>query len=153
MPSEFTKRQKEDFFRDVTALGSLWFYLIAMLIFLIAKNYKIFTKLLFGLVSIYLVVILIRTFYFKERPKKYPHTSYIEKLDASSFPSLHSARAAFLSIILINFFNNVIFSVFFVALAALVAYSRIRLKKHDLGDIFGGIVVGMLAYFVVGYLV
>lgn len=149
MVSEFVKRQKSDFFRDFTALGSLWFYLIAILIFLIIKNYSIFIKLLIGLLLIYAVVIFIRTFYFKNRPKRYSYDSYIEKLDASSFPSLHSARAAFLSMILMNLFGNIIFSIFIVVLIGIVAYSRIYLKKHDLKDVLAGIILGVVVYFIV----
>jgi|SRR3989344_6230108 len=151
MVSEFIKRQRDDFFRDLTVFGSLWFYLIAMLIFLIVKDYSIFIKLLIGLLLVYTVVIFIRTFYFKNRPKKYSYNSYLEKLDASSFPSLHSARAVYLSMILMNFFNNVIFSAFIVILVVVASYSRIYLKKHDLKDVSAGFVVGILVYFVVGY--
>lgn len=153
MASEFVKRQKSDFFRDFTAFGSLWFYLIAILIFLIIKNYNIFIKLLIGLLLIYAVVIFIRTFYFKNRPKKYHYTSFIEKLDASSFPSLHSARAAFLSIVLMNFFNNIAFSAFIFVLIIIITYSRIYLKKHDLKDVLAGIIIGLIVYLIVEYLV
>ena len=146
------KRQKDDFFRDLTTFGSLWFYIFIALVFLIQKNYGVLKKLITGFVLIYLIVVAIRSFYFKNRPKKYSYSSYLERLDAASFPSLHSARAVYLSMILIDFFNNAVFSAFMVILAVIVSYSRIYLKKHDLKDVSAGFVVGIVAYFVVEYL-
>lgn len=151
MEQEFKKRQLYDFFRDFSSLGNIWFYLIVVLFFMIFENKTIANKLLIGLVLIYFIVVIIRTFYFKERPNKYPYKSYIEKLDASSFPSLHSARIAFLSIIFIKHFNNVFLTVLIIILAVIVAYSRIELKKHDLKDVLGGVVVGVVVNFIVNF--
>lgn len=152
MASEFIKRQKDDFFRDLTVFGSLWFYIFIALVFLIQKNYGVLKKLMAGFVLIYIIVVAIRSFYFKNRPKKYSYNSYLEKLDAASFPSLHSSRAVYLSMILMNFFNNTIFSAFIAILVVIASYSRIYLKKHDLKDVSAGFAVGILAYFVVDYL-
>ena len=153
MPSEFIQRQKDDFFRDITSFGSLWFYLIVMLFFLFLKDYAILKKLTFGVIFIYAIVISIRSLYFKNRPEKIKYNNVIEKLDASSFPSLHSARAAFLLIAFINFFNNNLMTILLVALALIVAYSRIYLKKHDIKDASVGIVIGIVVYFIGEYLV
>ncbi|MBI3026951.1 phosphatase PAP2 family protein [Candidatus Woesearchaeota archaeon] len=152
MASEFAERQKEDFFRDITAFGSLWWYLTIAILFLIYENYGVFINLLTGLVFIYAIAIAIRAFYFKNRPKKYSYNSFIEKIDAASFPSLHSARASFLSIALIYFFDSVIASIFLVIMVFIVAYSRIHLKKHDIKDVSAGVVVGVAVYFIVRYL-
>lgn len=152
MPSEFIKRQQNDFFRDLTSLGSLWFYLCIILFFVIFNNKAIVNKLLVGLVLMYFIAVIIKTFYFKERPNKYTYRSYIEKLDASSFPSLHSARIAFLNITLIGHFNNLFISILFVSLIMIVAYSRIYLQKHDLKDVIAGIVVGTGVYNMISYL-
>lgn len=149
MDSEFLERQKKDLVRDISALGSLFSYLLLMMLFLIPKRYDVFIRLLAGAILIYTVTILIRSFYFKERPNKYPYKSYIEKLDASSFPSLHSARIAFLSMVFIKHFNNVFLTVLIIILAIGVVYSRIELKKHDLKDVLGGVVVGFVIYLII----
>jgi len=149
MPSEFIKRQKSDFFRDFSALGSLWLYLLAVLIFFMFRNYMLLNKLAIGLVLMQSAVIIIRTFYFKERPNKYPYKSYIERIDASSFPSLHSARITFLAIAFMNYYNEMIFSILLAALAVIVMYSRIYLKKHDLKDVLAGAILGAIVYFAV----
>ena len=152
MPSEFIKRQKDDLFRDITSLGSLFAYLLIAIFFLIQKNYDLFSELAIGLVIIYIITITIRSFYFKDRPRKYPHPSFIEKLDASSFPSLHTARISFLSMALINYINDNIFSIVLVILIALVAYSRVYLKKHDKIDVLFGIALGVIVYFIVNWI-
>ncbi len=151
MASEFIKRQKDDFFRDLTVFGSLWFYIFIAMIFLIQKDYGMLKKLIAGFVFIYLVVIAIRSFYFKNRPKKYSYDSYLEKLDAASFPSLHSARAVYLSMILMKFFDKIFISILLLILVSIVAYSRIYLKKHDVKDVSAGFVVGILVYLIAEY--
>lgn len=152
MPSEFNKRQKHDFFRDFTSLGSLWFYLIAVLYFFIVQNYALLKKLIIGLLAIYLIIIGIRTLYFKERPSRYPHKSYIERLDASSFPSLHATRIVFLGLVFVNYFNNNLASFLLVILIVIVIYSRIYLKKHDTVDVVFGSILGAVVYFIVNFL-
>ncbi|MBI2542134.1 phosphatase PAP2 family protein [Candidatus Woesearchaeota archaeon] len=153
MASEFAERQKNDFFRDMTSFASLWWYLIITFVLLITKSYDTFARLLIGLLLMYLIVVPIRTFHFKHRPKRYSYNSYIEKLDASSFPSLHSSRAVFMSLVLMKFFNNHNISALLAAFVVVVAYSRIHLKKHDLSDVLAGAVVGIAAYFGVLWIV
>ena len=153
MISDFLERQKNDLVRDISALGSLFFYIFLMVLFLLLKNYSLFSKLLFGLLIIYIVTIPFRTFLFRERPKKIKHDSYIEKLDAASFPSLHASRTAFMAAMLMKFFNNYIISILLVLIGLSIAYSRIYLKKHDLKDVIAGIIFGILAYFVVNLII
>ena len=149
MASEFAKRLKEDLIRDITALGSLFSYLLLMLFFLVLNKYKVFIKLLIGFVLIYIATILIRLFYFKDRPKKYPHSSFIDGLDASSFPSLHAERTSFLSLLLMNYFDNVLISILLILIVILVSFSRVYLKKHDKADVIAGLAIGALVYLVV----
>ena len=149
MASEFLERQKDDFFRDITSFGSIWFYFIVMLIFLMQENYNIFMELAIGLIFIYFIVVVIRSLHFKERPQKYSYTSFIEKIDAASFPSLHSTRTSFLGIFFISYFNNVFLSMLFVILVFVVAYSRIYLKKHDIKDVSAGVVLGFVVYYAI----
>ena len=141
MASEFAERQKRDFFRDISALGSLIFYILVVLLFLILEIYNIFFKLLVGLVVIHIVVILFKTFFFKERPKKFTYDSYISKLDAASFPSLHAARTAFMGLSLSKYFDNYIFTTIMILMILLIAYTRIYLKKHDFMDVAAGIII------------
>ena len=110
-------------------------------------------RLVIGIILIYLIVIFVKLIYFKNRPEKIPYSSMIERLDASSFPSLHAARTGFLGIIFIKFFNNMIISVILAVLTVLICYSRVYLKKHDAKDVIAGIVLGILVYFGVNFIV
>ena len=152
MPSEFIQRQKDDFFRDITSFGSLWFYAIFMIFFLILSDYSSLKVLLSGFILMYFAVIMIRSAYFKNRPIRYNYNTAIEKLDASSFPSLHASRTAFLAVFFIEYFSNTSASALLAVLALTVLYSRTYLKKHDWKDVLAGVVLGILAYFAVGYI-
>ena len=143
-------------FRDITTFGGFVFYCITMLLALIFQEFTLLFQLLFGLFFTFIVIVLIRTFYFKNRPNKQEYDNFIDKIDASSFPSWHASRIVFLALIFNYFFNhNTIFNnndtknyltlLFFIT-ALLVAYSRIYLKKHDWKDILGGIVLGMVTF-------
>ena len=149
MPSEFIKRQKSDLIRDITSLGSLIDYILFLVVLLALGNFYLLKRAFLGLILIYIVIIIIRTFYFKERPEKLSHKSYIESLDASSFPSLHSARISFLGAILMKYYNNLYFSALAALVVLAVCYSRIQLKKHDFADAIFGILLGVLAYFII----
>ena len=149
MPSEFIQRQKDDFFRDLTSFGSLWFYIILMLFFLIQENYQVFKKLIVGFVLIYGITIIIRSIWFKNRPKKYSYNNYIEKLDAASFPSLHATRISFLGLFFASYFNNFMLSFLIVVLVLIVLYARTYLKKHDWKDVIAGFIIGILVYLAV----
>ncbi len=150
MDSEFLNRQKNDFFRDLTALGSLWAYLILLVFFVVWKDYALAKRLAIGLIVIYAVIMSIRAFYFRERPVKLKHNSFLGRIDASSFPSNHSARIAFVTISLIYHYSNLWFEISALIIGCLVAYSRIFLKKHDLKDVLAGIAVG-IAIFLLTY--
>ena len=132
-------------FDEITFLGGILFYLIVSFLFLYFQKQDIFLKLILALISVYLITAIIRMFYFKNRPKKLNHSNFLEKLDASSFPSIHAARATLLFILfsLINLEKLFLIAIMFLLLLS-VYYSRIYLKKHDIIDILGGIILGIL---------
>lgn len=149
MLQEFIERQKQQTIYEITSLGGNIFYVVVVLLFLVLWSYDVFNQLFFGIILIYFVILVIKLFYFKERPVKYNYSNFMEKIEASAFPSVHAARGAFLAAVLIGHFGNLIISVILAIMAVLVAYSRISLKKHDLNDVIGGIVLGILVYFLV----
>jgi membrane-associated phospholipid phosphatase len=130
---------------EVTFLGGLLFYLIISFYFLFKGNYNYFIILILGLFIIYLIALLIRTFHFKTRPKKVPYTNFLEKIDASSFPSIHAARVSFLFIFLSTrvFSSSCLVFLAFI-LTLLTLYSRIYLKKHYFIDVVGGTLLGLI---------
>ena len=152
MSSEFIQRQKHDSLRDISALGSLVFYILLLAISLIFKKYDLFYKMVLGLILIYAATIIFRTIFFKERPKRFSYNNYIEKLDAASFPSLHAARTAFLGLLLSKYFENYVLTAIMIVIILIVSYARVYLKKHDLMDVSAGIILGVLAYAATMYL-
>ncbi len=136
------------FFEEITFFGGIAFYFFVIILLLVFKVYISALKLFLGLMIIYLVSFLIRLFYFKERPKKVEHNNFLEKIDASSFPSIHAARITCL------FFFFLFSSFFFLPLTVkilmgivllITIYSRVYLSKHDFIDILAGIILGYLA--------
>lgn len=152
MLQEFIQRQKEQYLYEITSLGGNVIYFLISSLFLILGYYNIFLRLFSGIVLVYIIVTFIKIFYFKNRPEKYKYTNFIEKIDASAFPSVHATRSTFLAAVLVNYFGNMLISVILVVLVLLVVYSRIELKKHDVKDVAVGIVLGVLVYFAINFI-
>jgi membrane-associated phospholipid phosphatase len=140
------------FFRDVTSLGGAFFYGLVSLLALAAGETELFIRLVIGFVLCVAITSLIRIFYFRNRPAKQDYYNFLERIDASSFPSLHTARIVFICITLAYFFwnnfQNNYTTAFFTFVAVIVAYSRIYLKKHDWWDLLGGVVLGTIVFWI-----
>ena len=139
----------KEWVNDITGLGGFPVYILALLLFFVNGYIKQTLQLFTGFLLFYIIIMLIKVFYFKSRPKKRKYNSFFGKMDASSFPSLHTARVTFLATILILFFNNIYTKLIIFFTAGLVCLSRILLKHHDLVDIIGGIVVGAASLIIV----
>jgi undecaprenyl-diphosphatase len=139
-------------FRDLTSFGGFVFFALLLILVLALKEFALFTKLLFGFIFTLAIVVLIRTFYFKNRPKKQNHHNFIERIDASSFPSLHAARMVFICITFIYIFQSTLVTAFLILFALVVSYSRMYLKKHDWKDIVVGILLGVLTYWLSSFI-
>ena len=51
-------------------------------------------------------------------------------------------------LVLASFFHSLWGAVFLMVLAGFIAYSRLYLQKHDLVDVFFGIVLGALTFMI-----
>ena len=130
-------------FRDITTFGGAIFYTILVVSLFLFHQQKLAFILLAGFIITLFITVIIRLLYFRPRPVKQEFHNIIERIDASSFPSLHTSRAIFLAGIGISYSPSFLFSLFCMLSAALIIYSRIHLKKHDGIDVLGGIVVGL----------
>jgi len=137
------KKILNKFFDEIPFFGGIAFYLFVMILLFIIGETDFFLKLMIGLITIYFVTLLIRIVYFKPRPNREKYKNFIEKIDASSFPSVHASRMTFLFLFsTISFSLDFIVKVFLFLVFILGLYSRIYLKKHFFKDVFGGIILG-----------
>ena len=101
----------------------------------------------------YSIGLIIKFFYYKPRPQVQAYTNAWEKIDASSFPSIHTsnsmvcafrwvwASTSFMSrdsIVLV-----LLLSLFWIWFYVCISYSRVVLKKHYWIDLLGGTIFGL----------
>ncbi|MBS3176025.1 phosphatase PAP2 family protein [Candidatus Woesearchaeota archaeon] len=140
----FTEVMLRRYMRDITSLGSIVVSGLLIVYFYLTRQWRIANILVLGSVMCVAIPAVIRKVYFKKRPRTQEYHSSLEKLDASSFPSVHATRSFFFAYSLSYYFQNEILSIFFFALAALISYTRIYLKKHDWVDITVGVILGVI---------
>ncbi|MFP4111888.1 MAG: phosphatase PAP2 family protein [Candidatus Woesearchaeota archaeon] len=134
------------FFKQITQLGGLVFFGIIIAFSYLAGSSQLSFTLLISIITMTLAGAFIKLMFFKERPKKIGYKNIIEKIDAGSFPSLHTMRIFSLAVILGTRYGsgNLLLIVFLALIAAIVSYSRIYLKKHYLKDVFWGALFSLI---------
>jgi len=136
---------KDDVVRNITSFGSASFMIFIFIGLLsLGKNtlaLEFFSAVMISQVLIYLV----RVVYFRARPgkKREKYRNFYERLDASSFPSIHASRAAIIPMILSQGLG-VYPSVLLWSVGFLICVSRIVLKRHHPTDVLTGFVLGIL---------
>lgn len=159
----------EKIWRAVTRYGQgprIWLWPILLYILtitmlpdktLVLPWYNFFVNLLvFALLGSYAAWSAIKYFFFKERPKSREFSNWLEKINAWSFPSIHSSNM----MILILFFVRVLFEIskhsneydfyigilfiLLIIITSAIMLSRIELHKHYPIDVLGGIIFWML---------
>ena len=128
---------------DMSVLGGFYASTIYFLLTL-TLGWDPVTFIVYTIVT-YASVAIIRSFYFKPRPKPQRYKNFIEKIDAASFPSLHCARAAIIALHAQPFVPLYTQAVIATGVV-LVMYSRIMLKKHDIYDTLAGVVLAAIIF-------
>ena len=140
-----------EWINDLTSFGSLPFYGAVMMLFLFINDILTFFKLLLSLILVIAITFVIRSIYFKVRPenkgKKKMYGKTLERLDASSFPSVHAARTAVLAVLLYSTITTGWMLIFSICFLFVVMTTRLFLKKHDIIDVLCGALLG----FIIGY--
>ena len=134
----------EEVMRDTTAFGGLAVYGFAALLLLLLGNTTVFVTLVIGIALCYAIVSPIRIFFFRRRPDKQKFSGVFTKIDAGSFPSMHSTRATVLAIVLAQVFAQPLVRALLVLGVVSVIVTRVLLKRHYISDVIGGVVLGML---------
>jgi len=145
------------FFEEVTFFGGIVFYLfLIFLLYITGKpdySIKLSLVFIFALIIIYSLTFVIRLFYFKQRPEKIKYSNFIEKIDASSFPSVHAARITFLALFfMFSFTMNYLYIPVILVIWFFTIYSRYYLKKHDTTDLITGIILGIISFVLSGFI-
>ena len=130
--------------QDIKALSGLPIFAVLIVLTFLLGEINLSGQLLLGLAFACTLTVIIRIVYFRERPDKQKYKSFLQKIDASSFPSLHAMRAAVLATILAVYFANILLTVIFILCAIGVATSRLLLKRHHFSDVFVGLVLGVI---------
>ncbi len=130
-----------NFFRDITSMGGIWVYLLFSLFIYLLVGKEVAQELVLTLVVTYVIAVLVRLVYFKERPSHEQHTTLLQRIDASAFPSIHAARASGAAFLIAVFLPQV--KVLGVCVAVLICLSRVYLRKHDWIDVGVGALMGV----------
>ncbi len=142
----FFRYKFNDWSRDFTSLANPIILIVIPFIFLFEDNKKSFYILLIALVINEILGSLIKIILPKTRPNGQKYNNLLEKIDAGSFPSLHSSRITIVYLTLFYFGTLLVFKIIFISIIPLVMLSRINLKKHFLTDIIGGFVIGLIIW-------
>jgi membrane-associated phospholipid phosphatase len=134
----------EEVMRDTTALGGIALYGFIALFFLLLGKAEVFVQLAIGIVLLYAVIAPLRLLFFRVRPDRSAYAGLFTKIDAGSFPSMHSARSTLLAIVLGTVFNSALAWALLALAVVAVLSTRVMLKRHYVTDILGGVVIGVL---------
>lgn len=129
---------------DLSALGGFYFSALLIVVFLALGNTLVAGQIFWAIVLSFAAAGLIRAVYFKPRPKREEHRNWLEKLDASAFPSVHSMRAVLLYTILVVYYKDLLLSLILAVVALAVCASRVLIRKHDVVDVVGGVLIGVV---------
>jgi membrane-associated phospholipid phosphatase len=127
---------------DMSVLGGTYASIVYLLLAW-SLQWNPVTFILYSVLG-YAILSGIRLIYHKPRPKPQKYTNLLEKIDAGSFPSLHTLRASLIVFHAQQYVStNTLLVLSFTVV--LVMYSRMMQKKHDVYDVTAGVI---LAYFI-----
>jgi len=133
----------------ISGIGTTVFMLILAIAAFLAGRINLSFQIAAGIFAVYLITFPLKWFFFRERPKKEKHSNWIERFDASSFPSAHANRAALLFVVLSYFFSSIHMALFLFAMSIMVSYARIYLQRHYWRDIAFGYLLGIAEGFLI----
>jgi len=138
----FLKHKLGTWFRDFTSLANpLILLFVPLAVLKPSYNYLV---LLILLAINETACSLIKIIFPKKRPDGQQYSNILEKIDAGSFPSLHTSRITITYLSLFFLSNVLVLKILYCLIIALVAYSRLQLKRHFLLDVIAGFVIGVL---------
>lgn len=144
--ANFISYKTKEWTRDITSLASP---LILLFIPFIILGWSAAYKALLLLLLINEVICsLIKYFFHKPRPDQQEYKGALEKIDAGSFPSIHSSRITISFGYLAMYTDQLEVKIALILFAILVLCSRVLLKRHFITDVIGGLVIGMIILYI-----
>jgi len=141
----------DDTFASITSFGSPVFYILVILA-LLKFSVPLALSLFLALIFVELFCIAIKLIYRKERPIPQHREDFFNKIDANSFPSVHSARISLVATMVSLYFKDAPIFITGIIIMLLVGYSRIYLKRHHLTDVLAGFLIGIITAIITFYL-
>lgn len=145
----FWRYKFQDWSRDFTSLANP--LILIFVPFVVMGLTPSFYTLLLALLVNEVLGSLIKILFPKKRPNGQTYSNLIEKIDAGSFPSLHSSRITLVYLSLFSFSSLVLMKVAFLLIIPIVMLSRVQLKKHFWTDIIGGFIIGVILWWLSVY--
>jgi len=152
MPDDdFLAKQWREIWRDYSAAGSFNLLTLAAL-GLMLFDIRLGILLVVAIIGMEVLGSLIKLAAHRTRPDNQTGSTFLERIDSGSFPSIHAARAAAVGALLIGSARSAELTVLIVATVLLVGISRVILKRHHVSDVLAGIVLGALLGWLISYL-
>lgn len=140
---ELVRFVTDRFAKGMGLFGVSFFYLVIIMFLLRLNPPLAFLSLVaFGLIEV--LSGFIKIAFHKHRPEPTNNRTMLEKYESGSFPSIHSARAACLVVLMWVLFLDPVLLVVSILIALSVGYSRVARKRHFVSDVIGGFVLGGL---------
>jgi len=144
LPKQFVSRKLIKILLDDFAFaGSVPFFLLVTMWSYFVGNIVLFYRLLYGLIISFVVIIIVKGLHYKDRPRKEEFSTFMEKIVASSFPSVHSLIVTGISTLLILSYPYPWVIAMTGILAILVYIQRYVSRKHFVIDIIGGFFIAL----------
>ncbi len=125
----------------LTQVGTPFFY-IPVAIALAFANWHVAFRLMEVLILVELFCAALKFTYPKARPIPLPRRTLYQKYNAGSFPSIHTARLAAMSVFLATEYPKGAVMAAGLLSTLIVGYSRVYLQKHYPADVFAGAFIG-----------
>ena len=133
----------DDVLPSLTAFGTPFFYVPFLIVLWRYAGTDVCAAAVISIALAELIGAGIKLIFPTERPKARARGSWFRNVDAGSFPSIHSARAAVLATTSVLLFEDIWMRALAVSLALGVGWSRIGLKHHYLRDVVARFALGI----------
>jgi len=147
---DFLAKQWREIWRDYSAAGSFNLLILASL-GLLLFDIRLGLAMVIAIVAVEVIGSLIKLVARRTRPDNQAGTSFLERIDSGSFPSIHTARAAAVGFLVAARAESLRFTIVIAATVTVVGISRVILKRHHVSDVLAGAALGIVTGWLIFY--